>query len=47
MTAEKNLSASIQSYNAALEKKKKMDLERNDKITILKESKTQLSTAKN
>ena len=46
-TAEKNLSASIQSYNLALEKKKKMDLQRNDKITILKESKTKLATAKN
>jgi WD40 repeat protein len=47
MIAEKNLSASIQSYNLALEKKKKMDLERNDKITIFKESKTKLATAKN
>ena len=47
MTAEKNLLACIQSYNLALEKKKKMDLERNDKITIFKESKTQLSTSKN
>ena len=46
ITAEKNLLASIQSYNAALEKKKKMDLERNDEITILKDSNTQLSTAK-
>ena len=45
-TAEKNLSATIQSYNSALEKKKKIDIERNNKITILNESKTQLSIAK-
>ena len=47
MTAEKNLSASIESYNLALEKKKKLDLQRNDKITIVKESKTKLASAKN
>ncbi|MBT7650348.1 MAG: hypothetical protein HN553_05180 [Opitutae bacterium] len=45
-TAERNLSATIQSYNSALEKKKKIDIERNNKITILNESKTQLSIAK-
>ncbi len=46
MTAEKNLSVSIQSYHSALEKKKKMDLKRNDMITILKKAEIQLTTAK-